>query len=62
MAYVIGVDVFQRLGLAVVTRSGQKKRGQYGGTGVQGLGGDGRRMSVPRQRLGRVNEEGYASG
>ena len=38
------------------------KKGQYGGTGVSGLGGDGRRMSVPRQRLGRVNEEGYVSG
>lgn len=26
MSYVIGVDVFQRLGLAVVTRFGQKKK------------------------------------
>lgn len=50
---IIGVNIFQRLDLSVVTGSGQK--GHYGGAG---RGSDDRRMSVPRQRLGRVNEEG----
>lgn len=46
-----GVNVFQRLGLSAVTSSGPKMR-QYGGAGVWGHGGDSKRMSTPRQRLG----------
>lgn len=56
---IISGAVFRRLGLSVVTDLDTKE--YYGGAGVSGCGRDERRMSVPHQRLGRVNEEGWVS-